>query len=1053
MESAHRSQSSRHARAVQAAVLAAVAIAAAPARAAVYPIDYELPRPGKVSLAVVSASGTTVREILRAAPQAAGRHRVVWDGLDRTGRGVPPGEYHWKLLETPGLAVRYELSVGSNYPIGTDLSSSGGPGTHLAPFAVAADASGIYVAAFQTENIESGIIKLDPNGTRRLWSEQVPRDAKGLQIAWEGARSLAVDKGELFLLGHLAPQRVHVSDAKTGHALRTIDVSWDDPAWDSAPQATHGATDLAVFAGVVAVAYRGQNTIRWYDAASGALLGSAHVAAPAGIALGPGGATYVTSGDRLVELTSKLPTPRVVRAGLVSPGRLDLDHGTGELLVFQEGPSQQVVRLSLAGAVLATYGARGGRQDGLYVDRDFSGVTDLAADGRGGFFVAEAFAAPRRVAPHARDGKVLAEWYGGQPWDGNGAFEPGRPDVMWVASAATWPHLEHTVMRVLVDYAHKTWRVHSTYRYTTASNPLMHMSANEGSLFHIYEHEGTKYLAVEGPPSISRIDEKNWRLIPSTAIGSGFQWNDADGDGRVEENEKAPVGTLQSSFYVSHVDAAFDHYFIHRSPTACEVRRLPVTGWNARGAPVYAAESEVYAQCPDRFRQGVTDPRWGAFLFHDAASGALFAALNPGTADWCLSGDSFVQQWTPSAAVGWSAGELGPSPMVHERYTPTRPGLVYWNLRGLAGVAHDCLVATDVDGGWSSERAQTYVWDRDGLFVGGVMDAPDLTVAPEFMYHLGGELAHSTVLTLPDGDVLFAANWENEVRIYRVRGWDGPDSPWVRATGTVRVRVASRDEVGQGLTTEALGAASPDAPDLARVESPNRPRAAPRPASAGTITGWRWRGSLRPEQGPSYQGYWHPAKRAEAFDGRVHESHNAGARARCRFKGRSIAVVSLTGPSCGHAKVFIDGALAPGLIDCAAPGAAHDAVVFERKGLADAVHTIAIEVVNVNAPAAFNVDKFVVDGRPIDDDGLPYVFYVGGREPAELWLDGAKLVERKPSAKASDDTASAPIKLLVVDHALRLDVPARAARGLSLSWSSPLSTKQKVPVTALFPGY
>jgi hypothetical protein len=1038
-------------------VLAAVAIAAAPARAAVYTIDYELPRPGKVSLAVFSASGATVREILRAAPQTAGRHRVVWDGLDRTGRGVPPGEYRWKLLETPGLTVRYELSVGSSYPIGTDLSSSGGPGTHLAPFAVTADATGIYVAAFQTENIESGIIKLDPNGTRRLWSERVPRDAKGQEIAWEGARSLSVDKGELFLLGHLAPQRVHVSDAKTGHGLRTIDVAWDDPAWDSAPDATHGATDLGVFAGVVAVAYRGQNAIRWYDAAAGSLLGSAHVAAPTAIAVGPSGATYVTSGDQVVELAAKRPTPRIVRAGLVSPIKLDLDHGTGELLVFQGGPSQQVVRLSPAGAVLATYGARGGRQDGLYVDRDFSGVTDLAADGRGGFFVAEAFAAPRRVAHLSREGKVLAEWYGGQPWDTNGAFEPGRPDVMWVASAGTWPGRDHTVMRVLVDYAHKTWRVHSTYRYTSASNPLMSTSANEGSLFHIYEHEGIKYLAVEGPPSISRIDEKNWRLVPSTSVSGTFQWNDADGDGRVQENEKTPVEMVPSSFYVSHVDASFDHYFIQRSTASCQVRRLPVTGWNAQGAPIYAASSEVYAQCPDRFRQGTADGRWGAYLFHDPASGALFAALNPGTADWCLSGDSFMQQWTPSGAIGWSAGELGPSPTVHGAYVPTRPGLIYWNLRGIAGVAHDCVVATDVDGGWFSERAQTYVWDRDGLFVGGVMDAPDLTAAPEFMYHLGGELAHSTVLTLPDGDVLFAGNWENEMRIYRVRGWDGPDSPWTRASGAVRVRAASRDEIGQGLTTEALGAASPDAPDLVRVESPNQPRGPAKLAGvkARAITGTRWRGSVRPELGPSYQGYWRPMKRPEAFDGRVHESHNVGARAQCRFKGRSIAVVSLTGPSCGRARVFIDGAPAPGLIDCAAPGASHDAVVFERKGLTDAVHTIAVEVANVSPPAAFNVDEFVVDGRPIDDDGLPYVFYVGGRESAELWLDGAKVVERQASPKASDDTASAPIKLLAVEHALQLDVrgSARVPRGLSLSWSSPLSNKQKVPVTALYPGY
>jgi hypothetical protein len=51
------------------------------------------------------------------------------------------------------------------------------------------------------------------------------------------------------------------------------------------------------------------------------------------------------------------------------------------------------------------------------------------------------------------------------------------------------------------------------------------------------------------------------------------------------------------------------------------------------------------------------------------------------------------------------------------------------------------------------------------------------------MYHLGGELAHATLYTLPDGAVLFAGNWENEVRVYRITGWETADAPWVRTSG------------------------------------------------------------------------------------------------------------------------------------------------------------------------------------------------------------------------------------------------------------------------------
>ena len=32
----------------------------------------------------------------------AGKHALVWDGLDRTGNSLPAGDYTWKLLQTTG---------------------------------------------------------------------------------------------------------------------------------------------------------------------------------------------------------------------------------------------------------------------------------------------------------------------------------------------------------------------------------------------------------------------------------------------------------------------------------------------------------------------------------------------------------------------------------------------------------------------------------------------------------------------------------------------------------------------------------------------------------------------------------------------------------------------------------------------------------------------------------------------------------------------------------------------------------------------------------------
>ena len=115
-------------------------------------------------------------------------------------------------------------------------------------------------------------------------------------------------------------------------------------------------------------------------------------------------------------------------------------------------------------------------------------------------------------------------------------------------------------------------------------------------------------------------------------------------------------------------------------------------------------------------------------------------------------------------------------------------------------MTHDWLVAFDVDGGWNAERAQSYVWDRDGLFVGGLFDHPKLDATPEFMYHLGGELAHGTLYTEPNGDVIFAGNWESEVRLYRITGWDTAAAPWLRMSGPLTIGHVTSGGIRPSLT-------------------------------------------------------------------------------------------------------------------------------------------------------------------------------------------------------------------------------------------------------------
>ncbi len=794
---------------------------------------------------------------------------------------------------------------------------------------------------------------------------------------------------------------------------------------------------------------------------------------PEGVAIGKGGVCYVTSGDKIVSLTQPKQDLMTVAGGLDSPGRLDLDHQTGEFWVFQRGDSQQVVRLSAAGEILRTYGRKGGRQDGLYRPQDFDAASDVCADGRGGFCVAEPFTAPRRVAHLNSEGQIISDWYGGQPWDTHGAFEPGNPNAMWIASAWSQDLRTRTVIRATIDYEKKLWQVHSTYKYVSPVNPLTHDSGNEGSFFRIRRHDGVNYFVIEGLPCIHKIDEQAWRLIPVTALTSEFQWNDQNGDALVQENEKSRFDSpLAPTFSVSHIGSNFDCFFIPINRRPFQVRRMPVVEWNAQGAPIYGSlpAGEEYAECPERFNIGIhNDVRWGSFLLHDAASGNLYGALNPATANWCTSADSFLQQWNARKDPTWAVGELGPAPTSGlPSFIPTKQGLIYWNLRGITGVTHGCVVAIDVDGGWTNETARTYVWDQDGLFVGGIMDQPDLKAAPDFLYHCGGEFAHSDLFTLPDGNVYFAGNWESDIRIYKVTGWDD----WTRQSGSFAVDSPSADQLGQGLMAEYFGGTKFAKPVVVQVDPEidfgleiGQTNGAP----AGLLDAQsvRWRGAVRPELGPKYIGYWNTAAKEGVFDKSVRIGRDNGASVEFKFHGTAVSVVGYKAANCGFVNFHLDGEEVVHHFDCYSPTELLNQTFFERSGLSDNDHVLVVEVVGwLGAPrnkdstdSNVYLDKFVVDGTDIDDGGLPYTFYTTTDGGVQFWLGSSTradadtcLIYDWSTKSQPHESASAPVKLERKEYPLQLNYLRRSGAGrVALAWSSPQNKKQILPTRVLLP--
>ena len=316
-------------------------------------LQYQLSRPMRVSVNVYDAKGEIVRSLLCGAPRKKGTQREFWDGLDQAGKPVPPGEYSWKVLAMPGrLKTEYLLTVGTNYP---DPSPDPmqeaehyrlvAPGTHGGPTAVAADESGIYIGAGCTENIENFLVKLSPDGKRRLWS-------KLQRVPWKGAVAMAKSGDRLLVLS--ANNEIWPYAAADGTDLPAIATSLPPADKDKPDEPGRHAGGLAANDREMVLCYPDRGLVRWCDPTDGKLLREAGgLEKPTAVAIGPDGTTYAICGTSILRLDRKASAHAKVVAGLSKPDRIALNKA-GEILVH-DAATEQVLRFTADGQRLAAY--------------------------------------------------------------------------------------------------------------------------------------------------------------------------------------------------------------------------------------------------------------------------------------------------------------------------------------------------------------------------------------------------------------------------------------------------------------------------------------------------------------------------------------------------------------------------------------------------------------------------------------------------------------------------------------------------------------------------
>ena len=811
-------------------------------------VSFAVPRDGRVSLALYDGGGRMVRTLLTGRPLARGEHTISWDGLDRYGHALPAGDYTWKLLATEGLRAEFITQVGQN----TDPAWEKATGNHQSPNAAAVDATGLYRQGSVNEGGHWGV-KTDLDG-RTLWANN-----RNQADPWMGGgEALTLVNGRLFEL--MRDGTVYGSDAASGRVFTGSDTQprpWN-LRWQSyvAPAGTpddarrrcsieerpHDLADDAANVLLVA-AYPRHNAIAWFDARDGRQVDMAgDIQGLAGVAVAPDGTVYAISGGRVMALSRRERTPRVVISEdrLESPWRLAVSPKTGDIFVAENSDlasgaavapvpdvadgrtpnlaegvritsasgrrHHQVKRFTSDGRFVKAFGRPEGRGDGAYVPADFRGLTDIEADHEGGFVVTEGnHTPPRRTARFDAEGRLLREWLGAQHYGILAGPEPGDPRHVWFMGNAD----RQALVRCEVDYEGRTWRVAEIYQDVFTQNPFARVPA----IPTLFEHQGRIYIqgggVQPGGLTLSIYDPVRRQLRPCNASGSrnkrNYLWNDLNDDGLATDDEVEWLSRNQLGGHVNPGDLLLVttvHATAYQPGHLLAPDRL-----TAGGTPVYSS-ARLKAHDPwveNGMRNFPFDCRRGPDGQWYACFAASFSNPNEGVENhgaWyynsCSAFDRLVK-WDKDWNPVWSVGKHS-SDDDHEPGTTSMP-------RGLIGFTRDCVVLGDAS---DEEAARPSVWTQDGLFVDELLRVPaDTLRKEEYGEENTNEYPTGHLATDPrTGETYYyAINSTGGSPIYRITGWNG----WHRAGGRVRLDaaaapVAARD--GTGLKGEYFN--SPD---------------------------------------------------------------------------------------------------------------------------------------------------------------------------------------------------------------------------------------------------
>lgn len=316
-----------------------------------------------------------------------------------------------------------------------------------------------------------------------------------------------------------------------------------------------------------------------------------------------------------------------VLSGISGPTDVKVDrHGFAYVSDLR---ANQVYKIAPSGEVVFKFGRAEAQRPGHYNDHVFMSPGKLALwtdkQGKDHLIIVER-SGPGRVSEWTTNGRLLRQWFPGQAQAiGGYAVDPDDPEHIYMATSE--PANGSGLVRFRVDYRTGKWSVDAVWPEISAWRHF------PGGIWYpkIINHAGRKYLAfarnVGGIDRygymIYRLEGERW--IPSAGIlpdpdksdtppapGAAFWWHDANGDGKVEQNEyrhtPARLPTPLRYFGDTWLD---DLSLVLIEDGGRSVWRIAPSGFDAHGNPIYDGKD---------WRKLLTDTAFEAHASGDAPS-------------------------------------------------------------------------------------------------------------------------------------------------------------------------------------------------------------------------------------------------------------------------------------------------------------------------------------------------------------------------------------------------------------------------------------------------